>query len=132
VPQDLAEAPVVKGEHGVKDPLGGFIEPPRFPFPLFFQKLGGHHGGKGQGDESGDENSRRDAHGKLPEEPSHDALHKEHGDEYHHQGDRHGKDRKADLSGTKKRCGPGVFPLLHAADDILQHDDGVIDDKTYG
>ena len=64
------------------------------------------------------------------QQPSHDAAHEEHRDKDSHQRDGHGNDGETDFLGSQQ-CGlHAPFAHLHVADDVLQHDDGVVHHKA--
>ena len=75
----------------------------------------------------------RHHHRELVEDAADDAAHQQHRDEHRHQRDRDRDDGEADLARALQRRLEGGQPiLLHVAEDVLQHDDGVVDDEADG
>ena len=75
----------------------------------------------------------RDRHhdGELVEDAADHAAHQKHRDEHGDQRDRDRDDGEADLARALERRLEGLTAiLLHVADDVLQHDDGVVDDQA--
>ena len=95
-----------------------------------FQEPRGEHGGQGEGNQQGDEDGEDDGEGELQEEPTDDPLHEGNGKEDGH--DSHGRrhDGKPDLRRGKRGCLTGFHPLFDMAIDVLDDDDGVVDEKT--
>ena len=58
------------------------------------------------------------------------ATHEKHGDEHGHQRNSHRDDGEANFPGAFDCCLQRRFAELDVADDVLQHDDGVIDDEA--
>ena len=96
------------------------------------RKTAAEHGGEGQRDESGDQDRHGDGHGEFVEQPADDPAHEEHGDEDGDEREGHGDDGEADLPRPVERRLQRAFPLLHVADDVLQHDDGVVHHESDG
>ena len=63
---------------------------------------------------------------------SQDAAHKQHGDEHCRQRQCHGDDGETDFLGALESGFHRALAVLHVTDDVLQHDDGIVYDKTHG
>ena len=123
------QAPLVQTPHPIEGPLGGLVGSPMMLLARRSQKSAAEHGSQGQGDDSRDENSGDDGHRELLEEAADNAPHEQQRDEHRRQGHGHGENRKPDLLGAMQRRGKGRFAHFHVTDDVLQHDDGVVDDE---
>ena len=80
--------------------------------------------------QAGHENRDADRHGELMRQPSDDAAHEQHRNENSGERQRHRDDRERDflrpvVGGAHRR-----LAHLHVPDDVLQHDDGVVDDEA--
>ena len=73
--------------------------------------------------EHGDGDGQAELLEVLPGDAAHEADRREHGDD----GERDGDDREADLVGGLERGAVGRFAHPHVADDVLDLDDGVVD-----
>ena len=91
-----------------------------------------HHRRQRERDHAGDDHRRGEGEGEFLEqgagEPGDEADRREHG----RQGDGHGDDRIDDLAGAHERRLHRPLPLLDMAVDVLDHDDGVVDDEADG
>ena len=137
--QDQHQAPVAQAEAqgaviAPQQSREAALEDPRQPpSGLEFrprQQAARQHGRQAQGQEARQQDGGGDGHGELPEQPPQDALHEEDGDEDRRQGDRHRQHREADLAAAAQGRLQGPLAALHAADDVLQHHDGVIHHET--
>src|ERR1019366_3619275 len=100
-----------------------------FHFP---QKAAAQHGGQADRDHAGNQNRGADGDCELAEQPAQNARHEQDGDEDGGQRERHGDNGEADFPGTRERRRVGLLAVLDVADDVLQHDDGVIHDEADG
>ena len=64
------------------------------------------------------------------EQPADDAAHEQDRDEHRRQRERHGDDGEADLPGASNGRLEPPLPRFHVAHDVLEHDDGVVDDEA--
>ena len=107
-----------------------------FAFPVIFvalEELGGHHRRDGERDQHREGDGRSDGDREFREQAAHLALHEGDGDEHGDQDERGGDDGEADLARAAIGGDEGRLALfLDAAVDVLQHDDGVVDDKADG
>ena len=76
--------------------------------------------------QNGDRNGHREFAEDAPDHPAHEQHGNEDGDE--RQGDR--DDREADLARALQRRLEGLHAFLDMAHDVLEHDDGVVDDEA--
>ena len=97
---------------------------------LRLQEPAAQHRRQAQRDESRHQNRDADGHGKLAQQAPDDAAHEQHRQEHHRQRDRHRQDRKGDLARALQRGFVGAFAHLDVADDVFEHDDGVVDHEA--
>ena len=88
-----------------------------------------HHRRRRQRHHERDEDRRRQRHRELPEEPADDPAHQQDGDEHGHQREAHRQDGEADLLRAEERRPSGGDARLHVPGDVLEDDDGVVDDE---
>src|SRR6185437_4585180 len=96
------------------------------------QELAAHRRRQGQGNDAGNRDRRRQRHREFTEETAEITAHEEQRNEggYQRNGDR--DDGEADLPRPLERGGDGRLTGLHVAHDVLDHDDGVVDDEADG
>jgi hypothetical protein len=129
---DLAHRPAVAAGHGREEGLEPAQQEDRLVVMVDgLQDARAQHRRQGERDDAGDEDGRGDDHAELGEHASHHAAHEQHGDEHRHQRDGHGDDGEADLARADQRRLEGVHALLDVAHDVLEHDDGVVDDEAH-
>src|ERR1035438_8912516 len=117
------EGKIENGFHdAVEDAVGGVL--------AGAQEAAAQHGRQADGDHAGDENGGADGDGELAEEAAQNAGHEEDGDEDGGERKRHGDDGEADLAAAGERGLHGRFAHFDMTDDVLQHDDGVIDHEA--
>ena len=95
-----------------------------------FDVAAAQHRGQGQRDETGNQNGDADGHGEFMQQTADDALHEEHRNEHGDQRNGHRDDREADFLGPLDRRFERRFAGLDVADDVFQHDDGVVDNEA--
>src|SRR5581483_6332593 len=78
------------------------------------------------------QNGDAERDGKFTEEASHDVAHEKERNQDRHERNGEGHDGEADLLGAFESGGEGLFALFDEADDVFDHDNGVIDDETGG
>ena len=132
MPQRDGQRPVVGARDRVEDSLAQHREPRPVLWILWPEQERAHHRRRRERDRQRDEHRDREHHRELAEEASDDAAHQENGNEDRDERDAHRQHREADL------LGPGEGRLEHAhaaldvAHDVLDHDDGVVDDEPGG
>ena len=129
---DLLQAPFVGAQHGVEDGLALAVEDAMFLLMGPTEEAAGKHGRKGQGDESRDEDGDADSDSKLMQQPSYESAHEQDGNKDGGQRDSHGDDGEADFASAFYGRLIRTLAHLHVADNIFEHDDGIVDDKTHG
>ena len=97
---------------------------------MAFQDACAQHRRQRQRNESGNDNGDRDGDREFAEDAADHAAHQQHRDEHGNQreGDRH--DGEADFARAFQRRLERPHAAFDVADDVLQHDDGVIDDEA--
>ena len=94
------------------------------------QEAAAQHRRQRQRHDARDEHGDADDDGELVQQPADHAAHEQHGDEHRGQRHRHRQDREADLAGAVERGLHAALARLHVAHDVLEHDDGVVDDEA--
>jgi hypothetical protein len=89
-----------------------------------------HHRRQRQRHGRRDRDRHRDGYGEFAEQPADDAAHQQKRNEDGDQRQADRQDGEADLSGALDRRLARAHPLLDMAIDVLQHDDGVVDDEA--
>src|SRR5208283_429614 len=97
-----------------------------------FQQTRTHHGSERQGNHRGDEDGDAQGDGKLAEKPPDDVAHEQQGNQYRNQGNGERDDGEADLLGTLQRGLQRRVSFFDESNDVLDDDDGVIDDEPSG
>ncbi|MDF9792058.1 hypothetical protein M2440_002759 [Methylorubrum extorquens] len=97
---------------------------------MIAQEVGGQQRRDEARDEQRHEHGRRDGEPELLEVLAGDAGHEGNGGEDRDDGRGDGDDRKPDLVGGFERRAVGGFAHPHVADDVLDLDDGVIDEDA--
>src|ERR1700732_3758209 len=130
MPEDKSEAPVIDIEGRDKDALGAAVEATGLELVRPLQEQRTHDRGQGQRDKGRGDHRDRNGDGELAEQPSDDPAHEEQRNKNRDQrkGDRN--DRKADLAGAFESGVEWPVALLDVADDVFDHNDGVIDNKA--
>src|SRR5690349_11025596 len=79
-------------------------------------------------------NQNRDADRdcEFTEQTAKNTAEKQHRNEYRHQRNRHGYDRESDFARTFQSSFPRALSCFHAAHDVLEHYDGIVDDEADG
>src|SRR5208337_736196 len=83
-------------------------------------------------DDQGNQDGDREDHGKLTEKPADNASHQQNGNEDGNQRDADGQDRKANFAGALEGRLHGRHTLLEIARDVLDDDNGIVNDKARG
>ena len=132
----VAERPlqrnVVALQQAIEEALERHIQAAVFRSVLRAQKAAAKHRRESQRDETRNKNGRHDHNGKFVQQASHDPAHEEHGNENGGEGERHGDDREANLSGAAERCLHDAFAHFNVTNDVFEHDYGVVDDEANG
>ena len=100
--------------------------------PLFLRRTeeaAAQHRRQRQRDESRDQDRDADRHGEFVEQAADDAAQEQDGNEYRGERQRHGQDRKPDLTRAVERRLQRLFSLLQMADNVLEHHDRIVHDK---
>ena len=100
--------------------------------PRWRQQFCTEHGRERQRDEHRDQNRHGDGDREFPKQKSDHAAHQEERNEDRNQRNRNRKDGEADLGGAIERGLQRRRTTLHVPYDILDHDDGVVDDEAHG
>ncbi len=111
-PQNRRQGAAVETEEGAEGPLAPARETARRLASGRAEQEGAHHRRRRQRDRHGDQDGDRQRHGKLPEQPSHDAAHEEDRNEDGDQGDADREHREGDLAralGARPRRGEAPF-----------------------
>ena len=97
-----------------------------------FQYARTHHGREGQRNHSGHEDSHAQGDGELAEKPANDVAHEEQRNQHGNQRDGQRYDGETDLLRAFEGRFQRRISLFDEANDVLDHDDGVIDDEARG
>ena len=130
--EDPAQGPPVGCDGPIEHAPGCSKEPSLLLLGRVLEETGAHHGRQGQGDDGGNEDRDAQGDGELAEEPSHNVAHEQERNEDRDEGDRQGQNGEADLLRTLEGRLKRRVALLYEPGDILDHDYGVIHDKTGG
>src|SRR5712691_3847090 len=90
-----------------------------------------HHRRDGEGNDAGDHDRDAYSDGKFAEQAPDDAPHQQDGDENRYQRNRHGDDSEGHLAGAVYGGQKYGLTTFQMAGDVLNDDDGVVDDKAY-
>ena len=131
VPQHPLQGVIVNIQHPVEDPLGRSQQPSLIASMRGgLQESAAKHWSQRQRNHSGNENCRCDRDGEFTEQTSKNPPHEQNRYEYRGQRQGHRYNRERDLPGTSHGRLDRCFSHFVMPDDVLQHDDGVIDNKT--
>ena len=83
-----------------------------------------------QRNEAGDQDRHRDRHREFAEHAADDAAHQQHRDEHRDQREGDRENRERDLARALQRRVERLHAAFDVARDVLQHDDGVVDDEA--
>jgi len=89
-----------------------------------------HHRRDGEGNDAGDHDRDAYSDGKFAEQAPDDAAHQQDGDENRYQRNRHRDDSEGHLAGAIYGCLKYGLTTFQMAGDVLNDDDGVVDDKA--
>ncbi len=132
MPQHEIERLLVLLQAPVEYALGGLHEAAGFLLVIDgFQNTRAEHRRERERDEARDEDGHRNRYRELPEHTPDDAAHEQHRNEHANQRHCHRDDGKADLAGAGDRRLEGRHASLDIAIDVLQNDNGVVDDKAH-
>ena len=132
VAQDHLQGAPIPGDDGIEDFLRPIVEAGLFGHRFVLEDARAHHGREGKGDERGDQDGDGQGDGELAEEPAHNVAHEEQRDKHRDERNGQGHDGEADLLAALEGGVHGAHPLLDEAGDVLDHDDGVVDDEAGG
>ena len=95
-----------------------------------FQQAGAEHRRQGQRDKPRNQDGHRNRHGEFAENAPNDTAHQQHRDEHSHQrqGDR--QNGEANFPSAFQRRLERLHAFLDMADNVLEHHNGIIDDKA--
>ena len=127
---DPRQAALVGVEHAIEVSLGDGV---KFAVTLAAgrsQKARAQHRRQGQRDEARDQDGGADRHGELMQQAAQNAAHEQHRDKHGGEREGHREYRETDFRGPIERRRHHVLAHLHVAHDVLEHDDGVIDDEA--
>jgi len=124
------EASFIEMEHTIKKALHEIVEPAVPLLPRRFEKSAAEHRGQGEGNHAGNQYGYGNGDRKLVQHSAEHPGHEENGDKNCHERDRHGEDGKAYLPGPLECRFQRFLAMLHVPDDVLQHDDCIVNDKT--
>ncbi len=96
------------------------------------QEAAAEHRRQGEGQHHGDQHRRRQGDGELTHQEAHDPAHEHQGREHRDQRDGDGQDREADLARALHGRFERRLAVLEVLPDVLDHDDGVVDDEADG
>ena len=130
VAQHEAQAALVETDKPEVLSLRGLIEAAMMDEVLFAEKTAAEHRGQGQADQAADQDRDADGHREFAEQPAENAAEKEQRDEDGGQREGHRDDGETDLARPVEGGLHAALAHLQMPDDILQHDDGVVDDET--
>ena len=133
--RDMAERPVERPGVAALDALEAAAEPVAarvFLGVVGAQQQRRQHRRHGQRQQQADHHRRRQGDRELAEQTPDDAAHEQQGDEHRDQADRDRDDGEADLLRADQRRLERLHAALDVAADVLQHDDGVVDDEPGG
>ena len=90
-----------------------------------------HHGRQGQRDQKRQQQGDADGDGEFAEQQPDISAHQEQRNKHRDQRQRDRHDGEADFAGTLQRRFVGRGASLHVPDDVLDHDDGIVDHETH-
>ena len=127
------ERATIAAKHGIEAALQRAADAAAFAFVILAH--GRHarrqHRRQRKRHEGRRQDRHRHHHGELVENLADDATHQQHRDEHGDQRYRDRDDGEADLARTLERCVERAFTvLLGVPDDVLQHDDRIVDDEA--
>ena len=97
---------------------------------LVLQDAGAQHRRQGHRDDARAQDRHDDGHREFVQQPADDAAHEDERNEHRGQRNRHRQDGEADFGRALQRRLIRLFAMLDMPDDILQHDDGVVDHEA--
>ncbi len=127
-----AERAVVAAQHDGEHPLGRTMKAALLAVRRAPEQQRAHHRRRRQRDRQRDHDRDRQRHRELAEQAADDAAHQQDRDEHRDQRDAHRQHGEADLAGAADRGLHARHARLDVARDVLQHDDGVVDDEAGG
>ncbi len=128
--ENKEQAAVIETDHCLVHRLRCLIDPAMMEEMRFTKKAAGEHRCQGQADNAADQHRDADGDRKFAEQSAHHAAEEKQGDEDGHQRKGHGDDGETDLLCPVEGGLHAVLAHLQVADDVFQHDDGVVDDKA--
>src|ERR1035438_3095516 len=117
---------VVGVQHAGEELLGGVVEPAALFFMGGLEEAAAQHGREGDGNHARNEDGHGDGDGELLEQAAQHATQEEHRNEHGGEGKRHADDGEADFRRAGVRGGERRLAQFDMADDVFQHDDGVV------
>ena len=125
------ERMLVDAQHARKAPLGPARETPRLLVLVFgAQQPGAHHRRGGQRNHERNHHRRRQRDREFTEQAAHLPAHEQQRNEHGHQRQRNRQHGEAHFARTEQRRRHAVHAVLDMARGILQHHDGIVDDKA--
>ena len=131
VPQHPLEAAVITAQPGIENPLAQIEQPSMLRPLLVTEEAAAQHRSQGQRYESRNQNRGPDGDREFMQQTSDDSAHEQQRNKDGGQRQRHGENGEANLAGAIPRGLQRPFPRLHVANNVLQHDDGVVHHKSH-
>src|SRR5579863_2645853 len=131
VTQAALQCLVVNMSHPILHALEGVIHSPVLLFLRRTQKSAAQHGRQSQRNKSGNKNRGNNRHGKFMQQSSEYAAQKQNGDKNGGQRKSHRKNRESDFLRAIHGRFHHAFAFFHVADNVFQHDDGVVHDEAH-
>src|SRR5207237_712605 len=131
--QDPSEAVGITGKQPVECAFRNSVKPARPAiFSFRFKKAGAKHGGQSKRNDTGNEDRHAERHRERVETGANQPAHEQEWNENGNQGGAHGDDGEANLASAFDCSQHGWVTSLDEPEDVLDHDDGIIDNKANG
>ena len=130
MPQRHGERAAIEILHRVEAALRRPVEPAVGMVRRIGQKARAHHRRRGERNEEGDRHRHRKSDRELPEQAADDRAHQKDGQENRDERNADRNDGESDLARAKKRSLHPRLAELHVAGNVLEHDNGVVDDEA--
>ena len=132
VVEHAVQRAAVAVDHRIEDALGGEIEAAAFGIRTMADQLGAHHRHQGQRHHGGYDDGDGERDREFVEQPADHVAHEQKRDQHRDQRDGQRDDGEADLLGAAQRRLQRLHAVFDIARDVLDHDDGVVDDEAGG
>ena len=130
MPQHKLQGAAVKIDDPVIEVLGTPVEAAFLRGVPRFEQFGAHHRRQAQRDCRRHQDSHRQSHGKLAEQPAYDIAHEQKRNQHCDQRHRQRDDCEPDLSRPFQGGLQRGFSLFQEARDVLDHHNGVVDHEA--